>query len=63
LTSSDPPDRLRRQDDVARPDDVETPGPGADGTGTWGGEGGAGQYPGRPVGSERPDEGGNPEVM
>jgi len=30
---------------------------------TWGGEGGAGGYPGGPVVNPRPDEGGGSEVM
>ena len=58
-------ERRRRDDD---PGEVDPPGPGSDGTATWEGEGGGGDYTGGPTSS--PDDAGrtrdpegNPELM
>ena len=52
-----------KRDDVGNPQPAPRPGEAPD-AGTWGGEGGAGGYPGGPtVSTPRDDQGGGSEVM
>jgi hypothetical protein len=63
MTAGPGDDRTPADDDTAAPaGKVDPPVPAPEGTGTWGGEGGAGDYRGGPVASEGPPEG-TPEVM